>query len=54
MLKGVVRRGGEVGVCGSCMEARGMAPEELSEGTKKSSLEELTGWTQWADKVLVF
>lgn len=54
MLKGVIRRGGEVGACGTCMEARGMAPEELMEGTKKSTLEELAEWTQWAEKVLVF
>lgn len=54
MLKGVIRRNGEVGVCASCMDARGIADGELIEGTRRSSLDELTDWTLWADKVLVF
>jgi uncharacterized protein involved in oxidation of intracellular sulfur len=36
------------------MDARGIADAELAEGTKRSTLEELTNWTQWADKTLVF
>ena len=28
--------------------------DELIEGTKRSTLEELTEWTVWAEKVLVF
>ena len=43
-----------VGVCGTCMDARGIAAAELLEGTHRGSLEELTEWTLWADKVLVF
>ncbi len=54
MLKGPARHGVEVGVCGTCMDARGIADAELAEGTKRSTLEELTDWTQWADKTLVF
>ncbi len=54
MLKGPLRQGAEVGVCGTCMDARGIAESELAEGAKRSTLEELTNWTQWADKVLVF
>ena len=27
---------------------------ELAEGTKKSTLEQLTDWTEWADRTLVF
>ena len=54
MLKGPARKGAEVGVCGSCMDARGIADTELAEGARRSSLEELTDWTQWADKALVF
>ncbi len=54
MLGNVVRHGGEVGVCGTCMEARGMADSDISEGAHRSSLAELTEWTAWADKVLVF
>ena len=54
MLGRVVRNKAEVGVCGTCMDARGIAESELLEGTRKSTLAELTSWTQWADKVIVF
>ncbi|HQR57694.1 MAG TPA: DsrE family protein [Burkholderiaceae bacterium] len=54
MLGAVVRHRGVIGVCGSCMDARGIAAEDLVEGSHRSSLDELTQWTTWADKVLVF
>lgn len=54
MLKGVMRHNSEIGVCGACMEVRGMTSEELFEGAKSKSLEELTDWTIWADKVIIF
>ncbi|MGE3758581.1 MAG: DsrE/DsrF/TusD sulfur relay family protein [Pseudobdellovibrionaceae bacterium] len=54
MLKAVFRHNGEIGVCGTCMDARGITDPELIEGTKRSTLEELTDWTQWADKVITF
>ena len=54
MLGRVVRNRGEVGACGSCMDARAITDSELIEGTHKSSLDELTSWTRWADKAIVF
>lgn len=54
MLGRVVRNGGQVGVCGTCMDARGITESELLEGTHKSTLAELTTWTQWAEKLIVF
>ena len=53
MLKPLVRRG-QVGCCGTCMDARGLGAEQLVEGARRSTLDELTDWTLWADKVLVF
>jgi uncharacterized protein involved in oxidation of intracellular sulfur len=53
MLKPVVGRGA-VRLCGSCMEARGMAETEMMEGAQRSTLQELTELTLAADKVLVF
>jgi uncharacterized protein involved in oxidation of intracellular sulfur len=53
MLKPLVRRG-EVGLCGTCMDARGLGDEQMVEGARRSNLEELTDWTIWADKTLVF
>jgi len=54
MLGRVVRNGAAIGVCGTCMDARGIAETELIEGSHKSTMAELTAWTQWADKVVVF
>ena len=54
MLHGVVRGGGEIGTCGSCMDARGLADDALADGCRRSSMEELTDWTVWADRSLVF
>ena len=54
MIGNVVRNGGLIAVCGTCMDARGIAVEELTEGCKRGSLEELADWTDLSDKVLVF
>ena len=54
MLGMVVRNGGEVGVCGTCLDARGIAADDLIEGVSRSTMDQLTAWTQWADKVIVF
>ncbi|MBI2073211.1 MAG: DsrE family protein [Gemmatimonadetes bacterium] len=54
MLTVVLRQRGAVGVCGSCMDARGLSDTDLLKGTRRSSLEELTDWTEWADRVITF
>lgn len=54
MLRNVARHGGEIGVCGTCMDARGIGDGELTEAARRSTLEELTNWVQWADRTLVF
>lgn len=54
MLGNVARHNGEIGICGTCMDARGMADGDAAEGTRRSTLAELAEWTMWADKVLVF
>jgi uncharacterized protein involved in oxidation of intracellular sulfur len=55
MLQGpTTRHAVEVGVCASCMDARGIADAELTEGTKRGTLSQPTDWTAWADKTLVF
>jgi uncharacterized protein involved in oxidation of intracellular sulfur len=43
-----------VGVCGTCMDARGLRDEEMVDGAARETLEELAEWTQWSDRVLVF
>ena len=54
MLRTVHRREGVIGVCGSCMDARGITDGELVEGCHRSSLGELTDWIPWAEQVLTF
>jgi len=54
MLQVVSQHRGDIGVCGSCMEARGLEDTDLVQGSRRSTLEELTDWTLWADRVLVF
>lgn len=54
MLKGLATKGANIGICGSCMDARGIDSEFIAAGTKRSSMDELTTWTQEADKVIVF
>lgn len=54
MLTVVSQNRGTIGVCGSCMDARGIADDALVQGTHRSSMDELTAWTASAAKVLVF
>jgi uncharacterized protein involved in oxidation of intracellular sulfur len=53
MLGKLVRRG-EVALCGTCMDARGVTDAELIEGARRSTLAQLADWTAEAGKVLVF
>ncbi len=54
MLGMTLRAGAEVGVCGTCIDARGIAETDLVQSAHRSTMDELTAWTQWADKVLIF
>jgi uncharacterized protein involved in oxidation of intracellular sulfur len=54
MLGAVIRRTGEVAVCGSCMDARGISTDTLVSGAQRGSMEILSSWTTEADKVIAF
>jgi uncharacterized protein involved in oxidation of intracellular sulfur len=54
MLKRVVVGKGSVLLCGTCMDARGMTEEDVMDGARRSTMDELASATQAADKVLVF
>ncbi len=54
MLESSARHGAAVGCCGTCLDARGVAESALVRGAHRSTLEELTDWTLWADRVLTF
>lgn len=54
MLGVTVKNGGLIGVCGSCMDARGIGDSDLVEGARRSSMDELTAWSVEADKIITF
>jgi uncharacterized protein involved in oxidation of intracellular sulfur len=54
MLKRVALGKGRVLLCGTCMDARGIADEDLMTGATRSTMDELAEGTLAADKVLVF
>ncbi|MDA8194906.1 MAG: DsrE family protein [Thermaerobacter sp.] len=54
MIAIAVRHGAECGACGSCMDARALTDDVLIPGVHRSSMDELSAWTLWADKVLVY
>ena len=54
LLSAAIKHGVTVGLCGTCMDARAINEDQLVEGAHRSTLEELTDWTVWADKVITF
>ena len=53
MVKAVARKG-EVLLCGTCMDARGLTDTEVVEGARRSTMDELAELTLAAERVLVF
>jgi len=54
MITAAAHHGAEIGLCGTCMDARAIGEEQLVDGARRSTLEELTDWTIWADKIISF
>jgi len=54
MLKSVIHKGGEIQLCGTCCEARGIKSLPLIEGVNVGTMSILAQWTVDADKTLVF
>jgi uncharacterized protein involved in oxidation of intracellular sulfur len=54
MLKGIIAGKGQILLCGTCMEARGLSDADVMAGARRSSMAELATMTLSAEKVLVF
>lgn len=54
LMLGKILRKGDVALCGTCMDARGLTDQDMVDGAKRSTMSELAQWTAEADKVLVF
>ena len=53
MLRRVISKG-KVLLCGTCMDARGLADNEILDGVERSTMDALAQETESADKVLIF
>lgn len=54
MLRSVLAKGGQVGLCGSCCAARGITGRAMVEGAEIADMAMLAQWTIAADRVLTF
>jgi len=54
MLKSIMDKGGQVKICGTCTDARGIKSLSLMQCSQISTIAELAGWTMDSDKVLTF
>lgn len=54
MLTAAAHHGAEIGLCGTCMDARGITDTMIIADARRSSLDEVTDWTLWADKTVTF
>lgn len=54
MLKGLIAHKAKIGLCGTCLETRGLSSARFVEGAARSSMDELAEWVIWADRVLNF
>lgn len=54
MMKSVIVKGGQVKLCGTCCEARGIKALPLLEGAEPSTMSQLALWTIESEKILIF
>ena len=54
LLGAVIRHNAEVGLCGTCMDPRGLEEVDIVDGAHRSTMEQLADWTIWADRVIAF
>ncbi|NOT39499.1 MAG: hypothetical protein HOP13_03315 [Alphaproteobacteria bacterium] len=54
MLKRVLLGKGRVLLCGTCMDARGMMDDDITDGALRSTMDELAVITTSAERVMVF
>jgi uncharacterized protein involved in oxidation of intracellular sulfur len=54
MIKGLAKKGVDVGCCGTCLKARGITDDRLAAGARHSGLEELADSVLWAERTITF
>jgi len=53
MLGAVIRGGGKVALCGTCLDARGIRDAEIMQGAQRGTMSQLAEWNGTAYRVLV-
>jgi uncharacterized protein involved in oxidation of intracellular sulfur len=54
MITAAGHHGTEIGCCSTCMDARAISDDQLTDPAHRASLEDLTDWVLWADKTVTF
>ena len=54
MLRDLLGSGGKVSACGTCLNARAIAKDDLIEGVEVGTILKLAGWIKESTKVLSF
>lgn len=54
MVEDITKNGGEIKMCTSCGNARGLADNKMASGVEWTNLKTLTDWTVNSDKILTF
>ena len=54
MLKRIISSEGNVLLCGTCMDARGVVEGDLMDGARRSTMDELAASTITSDRVMIF
>ena len=54
MINSIIKNGGAIKLCGTCIDARGIDTNIIVEGAEKSSMSEFTNLTLESDKVISF
>jgi len=54
MITAAAHHGAEIGLCGTCMDARGITDDMLVPDARRSTLDQATDWAIWADKTITF
>jgi len=54
MLISLTQKDVEIGVCSTCIDARGINEKDLLDGVQKGNMKELASWVLTSDKVITF
>lgn len=54
MLLSLIQKEVMIGVCGTCIDARGIEEKEIIDGVHKGNMKELAHWVQSSNKILTF